>query len=648
MNAIHRVISVVLVFVVILISAPSYKAQQPSEQQAANQQNSDQQKKDKTTPEEKALIMLDQIIADAGALKLSENRIFIQMSAGDLLWDHDEGRARNLFAQASAGVGELLQKSDSTDARGFGPVRTAVQLRQELLLTVAKHDPALAYQFLQQMPTPPSNGPRRPDQEGALEQNLVALIAAKDPAMALNNVQNWLDKNQYPSAIAKVLGQLQVKDQDSAAKLSSQLLKRLQSDELISKTDAARLSLTLLRPGPRPDKKASDSSQSSQSAEGAQTAAADQFLSESSFRSLLDSVITAALRATPDPNANTGRGGPGGFRGRPNNFNGAAPNNGISTDAQNEQANARTLLSGLQQMMPQVNQYLPERALLVNQKLNELGMNNNQRASFQQMGALLQRGTSDSMAAAAGLAPERMQANIYRQAALKALDEGNTDRARQIASEHLDPSVRGGILQAADLKQSAASAGPKQIEDVRRTLLRAQTDEERTALLLQFVNVIRTDNPKLAVQLLDEARNFLGRRANNLAQFQAQLSIVAAYSALDPQRSFELLEPAINQVNELLGAAALLNGFEVNLFKDGELPVQNGGTLMRMVGSCGERLAALAEKDFERAQMTADRFLLSEPRIIVKLAIVTELLGEDLIEPMDNGRGFGGGRRRGQ
>ena len=646
MKAKDSAASILIGLAVLFGASPVNKAQESSNQQ----QTTGRQQKEKSTPEEKAVLLLDQVIADAAALRLSENRIFIQISAGDLLWDRDEARARNLFSQAAAGVAELLQKNDPNDRQGFGPVRSDIQLRQELLLTVAKRDATMAYQFLQQMPTPPSNGPRRPDQEEALEQNLVALIASKDPAMALKSAQDWLDKSQYPAAIAKVLGQLQVKDPESAAKLTTQLLKRLQSDELLSKQDAARLSLTLLRPGPRPDKKSKDNSQSAKAADGAQAGGnLDQMLVESSFRDLMDAVIAAALRATPDPaGANTAR-GPGGFRGRPNNF-GGQPANTPPTDAQMEQSNARTLLMGLQQMLPQVDQYVPDRGAAVRQKLNELGMGNNPRAAFAQMNALMQKGTADSLAAAAGMAPQGMQARLYQQAALKALDEGNTDRARQIASEHLDSTARSGVLQTADVKQAARSAGPKLLEDVRRNLSRVQSEEERARLLLQFVNVIRTDNPKLALQLLDEARSFVTRRANSFVQFEAQLSIIDAYAGLDPARSFELMEPGINQINELLAAAAVLNGFEVNIFKDGELPIQNGSTLTKMVTSCGEQLAALAEKNFEQAQMTADRFLLPEPRIMVKLAIVTEVLGEDAIQPMDNGNGRGGfGRgRRGQ
>ena len=55
------------------------------------------------------------------------------------------------------------------------------------------------------------------------------------------------------------------------------------------------------------------------------------------------------------------------------------------------------------------------------------------------------------------------------------------------------------------------------------------------------------------------------------------------------------------QLNELLSAAALLSGFEVDIFKDGELPLKRGSTLSSVITRYGEELGTLAKSDFERA-----------------------------------------------
>ncbi|MEK6299575.1 MAG: hypothetical protein AABO41_02545 [Acidobacteriota bacterium] len=591
-----------------------------------------QDDKEKLTPEKRAVLLLDQVVAEASTLKLSENRIYIMMSAGELLWGRDEPRARALFLQAAQNVAELMQRSAGPDRQQFGGNRNATQLRQQLVLTVARHDAAFAYQLLQLMPLPPAQttagqGSRGVDQEASLEKNLVAMIAANDPKAALKSAQEWLDKGEYPAAISKMLGQLQQKDSESAAKLADRLVQKMQPEDLLAKQDAARLSLSLLGPGPLPDKPSA----------GSQPAATSSgpVLAQSNFRNLLGSVITAALRATTRPANNA----PRGAGGRTNNSGGGAAN-AAPADPANPQTNAWSLLMGLQALLPLVDQYQPDRSNAVRQKLTEVSAGNDPRNSFGQLNSLMRQGTSDSLLSAASLAPPRMQDRIYQQAAMKALDEGNSDRARDIANQHLDSTARDTVLRAVDVKKTGAAAGSNKMDEIRQTLAGVQSDDERVSLLLRFADSVKAENPKLALQLLDDARTFVTRKATSYRQLEAQANVAHAFSSLDVSKSFEVLDPGIAQINELLNAAALLNGFEVNLFRDGELPLQNGGSLIGAVNRIGKELAFLASIDFEKAQATSDRFQLSEPRVLARLAIVMGVLGGTPVESADNG--FGG------
>ena len=626
----------VALFIVILIvlgSVPSYRAQEA----ATQQQSPTQPEKEKVTPEQKAILLLDQLVGEAGGLRLPENRIYVQISAGDLLWDRDQPRARALFADAASGVVELTRRTDSNDRRSAIANRTAFELRQQLVLTVARHDGEYASQLLQTMPAPPADGPGPRRNDTSLEQSLVAAIAANDPKTALKNAQAWLDKGEYPPTFPRVLSQLQQKDSEAAAKLSESLAKRLQPEELLAKQDATRLSLNLLRSGPRPDKKAGDAAQHAAANSG-------QVLSESSYRDLLGASIVAALRATPSAGTaavRPGQGGQGGFRGGPNNPRAnAAP----QSEADIAQANARVLLMGLQSMQAQVDQYLPERSLALKQKLTQMGMADDQRAAFGQIAGLMQQGTSDSLMTAAASAPPSMQNRIYQQAATKALDEGNPDRAREIANQHLEGTARDNMLRTVDQRQATRTASANKMDDIRRTLAGARSDDERVSLLLQFANTVQSENPKVALQFLDEARALVTRRATNYGQLELQLTVARAFAASDPSKSFETLEPGINQINELLSAAAVLNGFEADIFKEGELPLRGGGSLTGMVMRYGNELASLAKIDFERAQMMTDRFLLAEPRILAKLAMVRGVLGANTIESENRGFGFGPGQ----
>src|SRR5262245_39863028 len=124
-----KIASLLLGFALGLGCVPIALAQESSTQQAT-----DSQDKEKLTPEKKAFLLLDQVVSEAGGLKLAENRVYVQMSAADLLWDRDEARARGLFSEASAGIAEMMRRNDAASdqnaRRNPNGNRQALDLRQ--------------------------------------------------------------------------------------------------------------------------------------------------------------------------------------------------------------------------------------------------------------------------------------------------------------------------------------------------------------------------------------------------------------------------------------------------------------------------------------------------------------------------------------
>jgi hypothetical protein len=59
----------------------------------------------------------------------------------------------------------------------------------------------------------------------------------------------------------------------------------------------------------------------------------------------------------------------------------------------------------------------------------------------------------------------------------------------------------------------------------------------------------------------------------------ALLEIARAFSRYDSKRAFEILDPLIDQFNELAAAARTLEGFGSEAFENGELSFYNGGSL---------------------------------------------------------------------
>src|SRR5687767_15335505 len=128
-------ITTFLTFLFILSASTAIKAQDPVSQLTPSGAQTDEQKqKEKEEAEKKAAALLEQIVGEVQLLKLPENRIRIQIAAADLLWKLNEPRARSLFSLTADGVAEMMRSPENNLQR------SAVQLRQEVVLTAAQHD----------------------------------------------------------------------------------------------------------------------------------------------------------------------------------------------------------------------------------------------------------------------------------------------------------------------------------------------------------------------------------------------------------------------------------------------------------------------------------------------------------------------------
>src|SRR6185503_11072231 len=415
-----------------LSASPLIAQDQPTEQPSA-----EELEKQKAEREKNAYRLLDQVIDEAQSLRLVENRVRIQINAADMLWGQNQGRARSLFASAAEGIAELIRTQpannnrrnqvmpDGTSFAVFqgGPqnMRT-YQLRQELVLTAARHDAALAYQLLaatkppaNTQPTADARGPRpQMNSDESLEQTLLGRIAALDPKLAAQNAEQMMDKGQFPMTIPEVINQLYKQDADAAEKLGDKTVKRIQAANILARTETGGLVQALLRVGPRPASESKDSSGP------AAVPGWTPVLGQSAYVDLLSTVVEAALKATP--NTQNNQRGSGLVNARRAGPGVAPPAPQPLTDAQMEQINARRLLAGLQQTLPMVDQYLPSKAPLVRQKMSELGLSNVSSMNLAQTFSGLQgNATADALVQAAAAVPQQLQPRLYQQAAYKAL-----------------------------------------------------------------------------------------------------------------------------------------------------------------------------------------------------------------------------------
>ena len=106
----------------------------------------------------------------------------------------------------------------------------------------------------------------------------------------------------------------------------------------------------------------------------------------------------------------------------------------------------------------------------------------------------------------------------------------------------------------------------------------------------------------------------------------ALLEIGRAFSRYDSKRAFEVVEPIVNQFNEMSAAAVVLDGFGQKYYQDGELIMQNGNSVANAATQLMSTLGSLAMENFDRAKAGADRIERPEVRIGTYLAIAQQTI----------------------
>jgi hypothetical protein len=222
---------------------------------------------------------------------------------------------------------------------------------------------------------------------------------------------------------------------------------------------------------------------------------------------------------------------------------------------------------------------------------------------------------------------------LYEQAAWKALAQGDENRARQIISEKIQASSsRDQMLELIERQKIWRDVLKGKLDEARQKIGRIKSKDERAAALshLAFRAALEGEK-KIALQLLDEARQLVTMKPRNEMQLTALMQILRAYAVAEPARSLEMIEALIDEANQLISAAATLDGFvgRGRAFRKGELVLPAGyANASLRYQQYGKQLAALALANFERTKAAADRFQRPETRLLARLFIAQGVLSE--------------------
>ncbi len=210
-----------------------------------------------------AVAFLRETMADVNNLRTLENRISFSAELAGLMWFHDEKEAKSLYLTAFGNFRELLMQYDMQmnafgepegeedqpySYRGgmFGDVsdksrlmrrfQTAMQVRQQISMSLAEHDAELAFQFYFDSLQAISNPTFRKQMESRdeyFENQLLAEIAKTNAAKATEFAKKAI-KDGVNYQHIDLLKKIYAKDPEKGADLASAMLSKLKSDKLES------------------------------------------------------------------------------------------------------------------------------------------------------------------------------------------------------------------------------------------------------------------------------------------------------------------------------------------------------------------------------------------------------------------------------
>ncbi|HEY0082792.1 MAG TPA: hypothetical protein VGB61_08380 [Pyrinomonadaceae bacterium] len=577
----------------------------------------------------KALGLLDEVIGEMSSLKLLENRIRLQAAVAEILWPHNQERAREIFNAAANDLSAVTANAETDEAQYYNLMSTTSQLRQRMLTTIGERDPKLALEFLRatRQPPPPQQpgaNVRQPDPELLLETQLAQQIAMRDPQQAMRIAEEVLSRG-LTSNLIPLLDQLRTRDPEGASRLAANVARKLRTANFAVDFEATAIASHLLLTTRAAESAPTANGQPQPPQTAAAVVAAAQNnarrlqLDEAARRDLVNLLVNAATGTRGD----TRRWG-----------------------------NAGALLSTMRQLMPEVERYAPAQAAGLRRQVE--GYERVLESGPREQRQLMETGTPDAILEAAAKAAPEMRQQLYRTAAWKAFNEGNPERARQIIGSNIESArQREQMLKEFDQQMFWRAVSEGKVEQAQALLARAKSTDERIGMLLQLARVTSgKGNASVAAGFLDEAWNLSSGRAKSHQQFSIQLQMAHTYALLASPRAFEIMEASVTHLNELVAAAAVLDGFGQNAFAQDELKAQEGYLWSALLMQCSQTLGTLARADFDEALAAADKFQRPELRLTARLAVARGILAAEtdrdnfnLNRPI-SGRGMRGVRLR--
>lgn len=517
---------------------------------------------------EKAFALLESAAGQLNTLQSPENRARLGANIADSLWEHDEKRARALFAMAQEDIKAGLNREVGDDPKELHTLKVFLKLREDTVERIAKYDAELALAFLSATESTSNNElvKKLNERQRGLELRLATQMVNNNPDLAVKLARQSLAEGLSNDLLA-LLKRVEKKDNEQALILYKDIVKKLRDVDLADDWNA-RMFVARLTYSFTP----SDAS---------------------AFRDFIGVLITKALAL------------------------------GCATNVTED--HTTTFCTWVMSILPQLEKIDP-RAVQLKRWVREDMQMNVSLETIHEFRELLDQGTINDLLAFAARHPE-IANDVYFQAARKSIEANDFEMARKLVTQHIADSERRQTLFASiESKQKWIS-----FDEKRRAQLQSQANEIRTIpdrirFLLDNVNQPSGADRSSILKVLQQASEMADAMKPGNEQTDARLKVAMQYCLEKNERCFSIMESLLPKLNELVDAAVKLDGYETGYMRDGEWNMSANGNVGQLLTTLSQNAGHFAWCDFDRAVSMAAQFDRSEIRLMAQVKLAQGIL----------------------
>ena len=522
---------------------------------------------------EKAFELLESLATQVASLQSPENRARIGANIADSLWTQNENRARAMFISIEDDIKIGFQDRDVTDPRDELTTMVFLKLRADIVQRIAKYDPEFALDFLNatELKTQDAAGSFASAQRD-LEVQLAKQIVAANPDLALKLGRQSL-AHGFSDQLLSVLRQLHRKNRDKGVTLYKETVQKLRDADFSDDWEAVEFACSLVE------------------------SFAPPVADESAFRELVNTLITAALARTCDKKPKT----------------------------EDDEDAFCDRIASLVATMQKVDPVRARRLKHLTPNPDEQSWQSMERP-YTELEEVAQDGSVEEILGLAEKYPA-MDVSVYSRAIAKAIESGDVERAKKIASSYPGESEVREML-VAQMKFTAADLEltEEQVAQYQVALEQIPQDQNRILALSVVASRVGAKHKALALKLLDQAFELVERMKAPAGKIEMRLNVAMSYCTEGSDRGLQIVESQIPKLNELVEAAVKLDGFDTNYMRDGEWNMSANGNIGNILTRLSQNAGHFAWCDFDRAVSLAAQFERSEIRMMAQVKLAQSIL----------------------